>query len=280
VTPETIRHIAREVAATGLAGRSAMVAAEQARQNDNQAQLQANFDFLIELVRQTEPKGEATVAPERDRPNELERRGKRALARIAPRLGRTSDGVALAMEQLAEVFQSVGVRHDARIQTELAGVSRLRQDATKFAETAVDGQATEARLVASAAELTELLVSAAVAEARAAAGDIKTLLSTWCSDPAQIVQLLARPDWLLDGWQKICAIWFSATDPEQAMAEIATLIPVIPREADAWINHGAGNVVDLPRYRAKVVRQMEDWRTGATITDLVARNEQLLGRAL
>jgi hypothetical protein len=183
------------------------------------------------------------------------------------------------MEQLAEVFRGVGVRHESRIQAELAGVIRLRQDVAKFAETA-DVQATEARLVSSAAELTEMLVSAAVTEARAAAGDVKALLSTWCSDPAQIVQLLARPDWLLDGWQKICAIWFSEGEPEQAVAEMATLIPIIPREADAWVSHRGGNLVDLPRYRAKVVRQMEDWRTGATITDLIARNEQLLGRVL
>lgn len=63
VTPETIRHIAREVAATGLAGRGAMSAAEQARQSDNQAQLQANFDLLIELVRQTEPKARQQYLP-------------------------------------------------------------------------------------------------------------------------------------------------------------------------------------------------------------------------
>jgi hypothetical protein len=280
LTPEIIRDVAREVAGTGLAGRNAMAAAAQAKQSNTQARLQANFDLLIELVRQTEPKGEVTISPERDHPDELERRGRRALARIAPRLGRTSDGVALAMEQLADVFQGVGVRHESRVQKELANVIRLRQEATKIANTTSDERTTNARLVASAAELTEMLVSATLADIRAIAGDIKGLLRIWCSDPAQVAQLLARPDWLLDGWQRICAIWAAATEPEQVLAELATLVPIIPREADSWASHRAGHLVDLPRYRAKVVQQLEDWRTGSTVTDLVARNEQILGQVL
>jgi hypothetical protein len=280
LTPEIIRQVAREVAGTGLAGRNAVAAAEQARQNDTQSRLQANFDFLIELVRQTERKGEAAVAPERDHPSELERRGRRALARIAPQLGRTADGIALMMEQLADVFQGVGVRHESRVQRELASLIQLRQEATKFANNASDTRTSEARMIASAAELTEMLVSATLVDIRATAGDIKELLRNWCSGPAQVAHLLARPDWLLDGWQRICAIWSSATEPEQVMPEIATLIPIIPREADSWANHRGCQLVDLPRYRAKVVRQLEDWRSGVTITDLVARNEQLLGQVL
>ena len=34
--------------------------------------------------------------------------------------------------------------------------------------------------------------------------------------------------------------------------------------------------VDLPHYRSKVVRQLEDWRTGVSVCDLTTRNELLL----
>jgi hypothetical protein len=178
------------------------------------------------------------------------------------------------------VFQGVGVRHESRVQRELAHVIGLREEAMKFAKTASDARATDARLIAGAAELTEMLVSATLADIKAAASDIKLLLQNWCSNPAELAQLLARPDWLLDGWQRICAIWSAAPEPEQGLAEIVTLIPIIPREADSWVSHRAGHLVDLPRYRAKVVRQLEDWRTGDTVTDVVARNEQVLGQLL
>lgn len=40
VTPDTIRHVARDVAAEGLAGRGAVAAAKQAQKNDELARIQ------------------------------------------------------------------------------------------------------------------------------------------------------------------------------------------------------------------------------------------------
>src|SRR5262249_52951665 len=65
VTPETIRHVARDVAGEGLAGLGAVAAAARAQQDDEVARLRTNFDLLINLVRQTEPRGEEPVQAEK-----------------------------------------------------------------------------------------------------------------------------------------------------------------------------------------------------------------------
>ncbi len=280
VTPDTIRHVAREVAAEGLAGRGAVAAARQAQENDELAKIQANFDLLINLVLQTEPRGEEPIPVQKAQPIELEHRGRRAVARVAAKLGCTQDGVAAALEQLATVFQGIGVRNAARIPRELEDLTSLRRDVTKFSETAPDTKASEAQLIAASADLTITLVTASLADARELVDDIRTLLKDWFNSPAPTMQLMARPDWLLDGWSRICALWSAATSAEDAVSEMAALVPIIPREAEMWSSYRVGHLIDVPQYRRTVVRQLEDWRTGVTVTDLIARNECLLERSL
>jgi hypothetical protein len=280
VTPDTIRHVARDVAAEGLAGRGAVAAAKQAQKNDELARIQANFDLLISLVLQTERKGEEPIPVQKAHPIELEHRGRRAVARVAAKLGCTQDGAAAALEQLATVFQGIGVRNAARIPRELANLTCVRRDVTKFSETASDSKASEAQLIAASADLTITLVTATLADARALVDDIRTLIRDWVSSPGPTMQLLARPDWLLDGWNRICALWSSAASAEEAISEMAALVPVIPREAEMWSSYRVGHLIDVPQFRRTVVRQLEDWRTGVTVTDLIARNESLFEQSL
>ncbi len=280
VTPSAIRQISRDVAGEGLAGRGALAAAEQARQSEEFAKLQANFDLLIRLVRQTEPSGEEPVPPEKARPIDLEVRGRRAVGRVATKLGFTHDGAVAALEQLANVFQSIGIQHCSRIPQELQTLTSVRLEVLKYSDIASDTMAAQAQLIASAADLTILLTTSTLADGRALADNIRTLLRDWVIDPAPIMLLLARPDWLLDGWNRICALWRSSGNPDNALGEMAALVPVIPREAEAWLSHRVGYQIDIPQYRRSVVRLLEDWRTGVTIADLVARNESLLEQSL
>jgi hypothetical protein len=280
VTPDTIRHVVREVAAEGLAGRGAVAAAKQAEKNDEVARVQANFDLLISLISQTEPRGEEPIPVLKAHPIDLEHRGRRAVARMAVKLGCTQDGAAAALEQLATVFQGVGVRNTARIPRELATLTCTRRDVAKFSETAPDSKASEAQIIASSADLTITLVTATLADARALVDDIRKLMRDWFNSPGPIMQLLARPDWLLDGWNRICALWSSATSAEDAIGEMAALVPMVPREAETWSSYRVGHMIDVPQYRRTVVRQLEDWRTGVAITDLIARNESLFEKSL
>lgn len=280
VTPSTIRHISREVAGEGFAGRGAIAAAEQAKQDEDFAKLQANFDLLIKLVRQTEVSGEETIPAEKARPIDLEVRGRRAVGRVAAKLGFTHDGAVAALEQLANVFQAVGIQHCSRIPQELETLTSVKLEVLKYSDTASDTMASQAQLIVAAADLTIMLATATVADARALADNMRTLLRDWFVDPSPTMFLLARPDWLLDGWNRICALWRSANSPDSAVAEIVALVPVIPREAEAWLSHRVGYQIDIPQFRRSVVRLLEDWRTGVTIADLVARNKSLLEQSL
>ncbi|HET7881634.1 MAG TPA: hypothetical protein VFL55_12160 [Acetobacteraceae bacterium] len=274
VTPDKIRHAAREVAGEGLAGRGVVAAARRAQTADELAQIQANFDLLLELVRQTEHKTEDATPPEKARPYELEQRGRRAVARIAPKLGRTPEAVAIALEELAAAFRSIGVRNSARVPEEIETIVRVRQELMAWSESK------EALLAANAADMTVALAKSTLADAQALPRDMKALLRLWSATPGDVEQLLARPDWLLDGWDRICAVWDTAADRYEALVEMLALIPLIPSEADLWLSRRFGPLVDLPHYRSRVVRQLEDWRTGITVSDLVARNEVLLEKSL
>jgi hypothetical protein len=280
VTPQMIRHTAREVAAEGLAGRGALTAARSALRNEQEACMQANYDLLLHVVRQIEPKGENRIPPEQDRPAEIERRAKRAVARIAPSLCCSPEVVVERLEQLALVFSSVGVgRNSARIPAAIANIVRVRNEMMQFAERSDDNGA-EADLIASAADLTILMAKETFADTQLLAHDISVLLSRWVVEPDVLAQLLARPDWLLDGWDLICALWDIAPEVGTTIAEMAVLVPVVPREADAWLSQRLGLIVDLPQHRSRMVQPMEDWRTGTTVCDVIARNESLLEKTI
>ena len=281
VTPEAIRHTARDVAAEGLAGRGAQAAARRAREAESRACLQANFDLLLEVVRQVELEGENPVPPEQDSPAALEWRAKRAVARLAPRLKCLPETVVLMLEQLAACFGSIGVGRSARISIAVARLVRLRREVAEFAEQKPDDNGAEARLIVSTADLTIQMAKATLADAQELPRDIVRLLQRWAADPDGLLRLVARSDWLLDGWDRICALWELAPALGRTIAELVVLVPVVPREAYEWISQPVRIASQMPAHRGKtIVQQFEDWRTGETVCDLIARNELLLEKIL
>ena len=108
--------------------------------------------------------------------------------------------------------------------------------------------------------------------------DIATLLNRWALEPDVFAQLLARPDWLLDG-SHLRPLGYRAGGRGDARGDGCT---------------GAGGAAQggcmaqpatwphdrLPQYRSRLVQPMEDWRTGVTVPDVVARNEALLEKTL
>jgi hypothetical protein len=124
------------------------------------------------------------------------------------------------------------------------------------------------------------MAKATLADAQELPSDIVGLLQRWAADPDGLLRLLARPDWLLDGWDRICALWELGPAAGRTIAEMAALVPVVPREAYEWISQSVRIASQLPAHRGKIVQQFEDWRTGATVCDLIARNEALLAKTL
>jgi hypothetical protein len=276
VTPVSIRTAARAIAAEGLAGRAALTAAEAANQADEQARLFANFDLLLDLVRQAEP---GAPAPERDRPAELEQRARRAVSRLAPELGHSAERIASALEELASLFSSVGVgRHaeSARAPRLAANLSTLRADMLQWTRSHQDESGGDAARIAESAEVTLACVRVVLGEVQGLRRGIPGLLRTWLQQPDALATLVARPDWLLDGWERICLLWQTADQAlgrEATLAEMVALIPPLPKEAAEWAGIDLPGIGDGGLHRRKV-SLMEDWRTGVTVFDLIARNEQ------
>lgn len=276
VTPATIRRVAREVAAEGLAGEAAMEAAQTAMKGEHDDRLLANYQLLVRLVEQIGLKLPAEGGQE---PN-METRARATVAHIAPGLGRTPPWVAAALEAIAGCLTLVGIKaasKDARIPRLMVLLADTRDQVSEWSQTQVeDDQASYARMVCNVAELTLALARTTLTRVHALTDDVRDLLRSWSIDPLTITQIAARPEWLLDGWEKICLIWQLASDDagrRAALAEMAELIPVLPKEAKEWCE--ISQDVDVAVRLRRLVRLNEDWRTGGTVYSLIARNEHI-----
>lgn len=280
VTPSTIRRVAREIAAEGLAGEAAMEAAQVAEDTDKGDRLTTNYLLLMNLIDLVNAGSSARPSTRGPDPAELEKRARQTIAQIAPTLGQSTHWVATALETIADIMAQVGLGagpatgrvprlisllHRAR--TDIAGWSRTQRE---------DDQASYARMVCLVADHTLTMAETTLAKAQALTTDMMGLLRTWSTDSVSIVRLVERPEWLLDGWEQICLIWNYAQDDaarRAALVEIVGLVPVLPREASEWCEPTAKDREPVRFHR--LVNLNEDWRTGATVFDLIARNEHI-----
>ena len=275
ITPDTIRRIAREIAAEGLAGEEAMLAARAAVDHEKGDRTVTNYLLLMNLVEQV---GLFRGAPP-DKPDR-ESRARMTVARIAPRIGRSHDWIATALEALGDVMASLGVSGQSapsRVPRLIAMLRHTCADLTTWnrAQKGSD-QASYIEMICITADYTLMLADAIVAQTQALAADLTELLRRWAADSGTIVRLAARPEWLLDGWEQICHIWRCAHDDAErraALVEIAQLVPVLPREARDWMEHGPE--IDPRMALRRSIPMHEDWRTGVVAFELIARNEHI-----
>jgi hypothetical protein len=137
-----------------------------------------------------------------------------------------------------------------------------------------EDQAAYARMFCAVADVTLSLAGTTLARAQALPATMIDLLRSWAVDRESVIQLVGRPDWLLDGWEQICLVWNNANEDSArraALAEIATLVPILPKEVTDWCSISY-QVDGLARFR-RLVDRNEDWFTGARVFDLIARNE-------
>lgn len=279
ITPHGIRLAARTIAAEGLAGRPARAAATEAATHERLDQLLTNFLLLLELVKQGEPTGRNPVPPDKEQPALLERRARWVIGHISPRLGLSPDRIATGLEQLAALFSAVGIGRqipDARLTRLTNAVARLQQDTRAWSEAKADDSAAIAAMVAEVAGHTLACAASTLGATRKLVEDLPMLLRNWDNAPDTLAQRATRPDWLLDGWEQICLLWDTAeTDPMRraALADMALMIPIMPREAASWMEDTV--LAMEANNRRRNVKINEDWRTGITVFDQIARNERI-----
>ncbi|TLU70613.1 hypothetical protein [Lichenicoccus roseus] len=277
VTPRVIRQIASQVAAEGLAGEQAMAAAQIAVDVQARNRTIMNYRLLLELVEQTALPVDGLGA-------DPAARARATVDWVSPQLARSPAWTADALEVLAGVVSDIGVGRDGtkeRIPRLLAMLSRVRFELADWRDAHPDGErAACVNMICSVADLTLDLAGITLSAARSMTMDMVGLLRSWSGDPAGIVGLFARSDWMLDGWEPICLIWQNATDYATrlaAMIEIMTLVPILPREAIEW-TQCESDAMQPVAFR-RMIPFNEDWRSGALVYELIARNERFRARA-
>ena len=282
ITPRSIRQVAREVAGKGYAGREARSAAAKLQERDGQAQLITNYFLRLMLIAQMEsrqPDLNQECSPA------LELRAKRAVAQFAPGLGMEPEAIATALETLADLFKGVGLGPCAATAVHTKTLSRLvalRADMTQWAATHFGESVGLADVIRVTADLSVACATLAMEETRAMAENVPQLLGRWRSAPDSVIATANRPEWLLDGWDSICALWEAAANTESArhatIAEMAQQVPVLPKEVGDWF--GKPVKVEAMNIFRHWTELNKDWRTGLPFIELVERNEHLRSLSL
>lgn len=278
LSPAAVRAVAREVAAEGMAGRGAAAAAHMAVLTDQQDRIVTNFHLLLALIAQVEPTELEDLGAGRNRPAELEQRAGRAIARIGPKLGRSPTAIATALEELAACFAGIGMADQtppARIPRAMAAVARLRAETSEWGLKHKGESATHAETISAFVDMTLSCVRRALADVHAITEDMARLVRGLAGASAVLGERLARPDWLLDGWDRLCGIWSYADGDSArhaALAEIVPLLPVLPRETAAWV--GAPVAIDAT-WRSREPRRHYEERPIGSLFERIERNEAL-----
>ncbi|WP_439550413.1 hypothetical protein [Falsiroseomonas sp.] len=104
--------------------------------------------------------------------------------------------------------------------------------------------------------------------------DLPGLLARGPGAVRLMVELAERPDWLLDGWPPITALWASASARERSAlaAEIAAIFPVPALETDRW----PGGAMDWDTVlRGRRLLGSLPVLAGTRLVEMAARNEDL-----
>jgi hypothetical protein len=281
LTPSAVRQAARAVATEGLAGREAKAAGTASAAADTDERLLANFMLLMGLVEEVEPGSVPLTALLRPTA-ELEARSKRAVAHIAPKLGRSPDQIASDLEALAVLFGPLGLppqADHARLPRLIAALREFRDEVAAWSPAAADEAiGAVARMLVNAAAQVVSAATAALQDARGGASPVSPLLRAWARAPDAVVSRIGRAEWALDGWDRIVLLWGEAKWPAErraALLEMAQLVPIVPQDAAERPDTAQPNPTDE---ECRVITLSEGWRTGPASFALVARNERLRAR--
>ncbi len=277
LSPATMRGIAREVAASGAAGREAAHAAADAVAHEDRDRRQANLMIMVGLLR-------------RHGHDDLDWRGldlgdnatqaelKGMLARLAPGFGMTVDRMLVSIDEIASFAVPVGFAERPFVSRAVRTVEALERFATEvraWAQLEPQERRPGVELIAICAGSTLMRARACLDRLWAAIEATPQLLRQWTVDRAVVVDRLAQPDWLLDGWPYVCASWDQASSEDRssqrvALARIEGLVPSTPLEGG-----GEGPSPDERLHHKRWLRSREDLRSPATAALAIGRNEAL-----
>lgn len=277
--PRGVRLTARQLAAEGMAGRDASVAAQAAAQAEAEDIVLINFLLLIALMEQIEPSG-LTIGAATERTPALDRRARLVVTKFGATIGRDPGQISADLEALSALFVAAGPEESAATTRLPRLLARL--DAASLALSAWakrypdDGFASLADSLGRSAGVTASCARATLRGVRAMTSDMRGLVAAWIGAPAEVDRQASRPEWVLDGWERFCLLWETSTHVSTQRAvlqEMAQLVPLLPKEVADWGEERMELETLEPVLRA--ARLNEAWRGGGASFGLIARNERL-----
>ncbi|WP_149540268.1 hypothetical protein [Siccirubricoccus phaeus] len=284
VTPRLVREATRAVAREGYAGRPAARAALEAERTSQRIRVVRLYALLAALVAQAAPGAAPGAAAAPESPQMLERRAREVL-----RLRSREDGAPgleaalLALQQLAEACELFGPGEGAMLPRLAGELEALARAVGLWAAGLGEAERAFARLLRASADLSLAGWRQAAPPLEAMLADVWGLVRRWLAEPGPILAQLARPEWLLDGWELLIALWAEATPEKrgEAAREMVAMIPVVPGEAQGLLAEQAGIRAEahatLMRHWKRSILANHDRLTGQQVA-LVARNEALRAR--
>lgn len=281
ISPIGIRHEAQRLAAQGLAGRRAALAAKDAQRREVSCQRLIKSMLLDSLIAAVETSAEAAGRSSDPDEEEFLKRAERAIARSAKISGQPLSKFAADLDDLSNALSGTTPKiglEDARLRQMLESLNRMTDEIAAW----VAGQPRDstqfqaANFVQQTARQTIQCATIALTAADNLIGDLGLLVPEWRNEWENILECARGPDWVMDGWKTPMALW-GAAEPSQrnaAIWEMALIAPILPREAKAWLPKSKEAGESLRR-TTQVVRDKADWRSG-DVTELVARNENLI----
>jgi hypothetical protein len=281
ISPISVRHRAQRLAAQGLAGRQATIAAKDAERRER-ASIQLMRTMLQEsLIAASERPAEAAGRPNAPEGEAFKRRADRAVERSAAIAGMPLADFSRDLEKLAISLSGATPQiegEDARLRQMLESLTRVSNEITDWiaSEQAEATHIQAARFIEQTARQTIECAEFALAATDVLIADLGLLLPKWRQDKEAILERARAPDWVLDGWKTPMGIWQAAAPNQRRTAiwEMALIAPILPREAKAWLSD-VGELRETPRRTTQIVRDRADWRNGS-VMDMVARNEDLI----
>ncbi len=278
ITPMRVREVTQDMAAEGLRGGAGKNWARDERSNDRTAIRRLFFLLLTDLIHRTEWAGEEKVAPEDESLSYLRPRIGRAIGRVSKTLGANSEEVETALESLAGVFMPFGKPRDfviGHIRHALLDLQQLVRELDLWtAPRRGSPRGLRAEFILRKARLALGCAAAEMADLDDFGSDTTTLLRHWLRDPQSVRNRAARPEWLLNGWDIVSALWRQSepSEREACLLEMSHLAPQMPKEVETWRGFPEGG--SKLRLELPSVFDGLDWRTSKPL-EFAARNEAL-----
>jgi hypothetical protein len=279
--PAAVRATARQLAAEGLAGKEARLAATASIALEQQELILINFLLLVTLMEQVEPAG-LRISADTEHTSEIDRRARRIVTQVGVTIGRGAAQIGADLEALSALFVPIGLKAETpparlpRLMTRLEAVAnRLEVWAKNLPD---DSRAVLAASLGRSAAVTARCAGTAHADAQHLTDDVPGLLQAWAGNPGEIVKQTSRPEWILDGWERFCLLWETAatmSTQSAALLEMAQLVPMLPKEGATFGEERLELEKLEPGLRNAQLNA--GWRGGGASHGLIARNERLQG---